>query len=294
MSAPDVVSAPRQDIRGAALWMGGWLCALTVMALGGRELSQEISTFQIMIFRSGMAMLLTMIVWVSIGRPSLKTKRLGAHVTRNVVHYGAQFCWFVAIALLPLAEVISVEFTAPAWTTLFAVMFLGERMTGSRIAAVVLGILGILVILRPGFETFNSGTLIILAAAIGFGVVLALTKTLSGTEHAIVVLFYMHSIQLVIGIGPALWNWVTPSLPLMPWALLVGLAGFASHYCLTRAMALADASVVTPLDFLRLPIMIVVGYFMYQESLDVFVFFGASLILAGNLANVRQESRNRD
>jgi len=285
------LAAPPQSIYRAALWMGGWLTALTVMAIAGRELSAEVSTFQIMFFRSAISLALTVCLWAALGRPSLRTRRLGAHMSRNVVHFGAQYLWFLSITLLPLAQVISIEFTAPAWTALFAAMFLGERLTSSRLTAIALGFIGILVILRPGLESFNSASLIILTAAIGFGIVLAMTKTLSGTEAPIVVLFYMHSLQLVIGAGPALADWVTPSPGLMPWAVIVGIAGFASHYCLTRAMAYADATVVTPLDFLRLPIMIAVGYFLYQESLDLFVFFGASLILAGNLVNVRQESR---
>jgi drug/metabolite transporter (DMT)-like permease len=271
--------------------MAGWLCALTIMALAGRELSTELSTFQIMLFRSSIALALTLAFWFSLGRPSLATRRLGAHFTRNLVHYGAQFCWFLAISILPLAQVISVEFTAPAWTALFAAMFLGERLTPTRILAIVLGFIGVVVILRPGLEALNYAMFIVLAAAIGFGVVMALTKTLSGSEAPIVVLFYMHSLQLAISTGPAIWYWEAPSAAIAPWTLVVGVAGFFSHYCLTRAMALADATVVTPLDFLRLPIMIIAGYLLYAESIDLFVFVGASLILSGNLINVRQESR---
>ncbi len=293
MTASSRASPPAQNIYGAALWMAGWLCALTIMAIAGRELSRELSAFQTMFHRSAICVVLTLALWQFSGRPSLATRRLGVHSVRNFVHYGAQFCWFVALGLLPLAEVISIEFTAPAWTALFAAMFLAEKLTPTRVLAIALGFIGVLVIVRPGFAELNYATLIILAAAIGFGVVLAMTKTLSGTEHPVTILFYMHTLQLVLGAGPAVHHWATPSAAIAPWTIVVGVAGFVSHYCLSRAMALADATVVTPLDFLRLPIMFVVGYLLYQEALDLFIFAGASLILAGNFVNVRSESRRR-
>jgi len=292
MAVPDIIERPRQNIYMAALWMLAWVVALSIMAVSGRELSAEISTFQIMFFRSSIGIILVMLVWLSIGRPSLATKRLPLHLARNVIHFGAQYCWFLAIGLIPLAQVISIEFTVPVWTAIMAALFLGERLTGIRVFAIALGFVGVLVILRPGVETVSPATLAVVAAAIGFGVVLTMTKTLSGTEKAFTLIFYMHLTQALIGATPMMFLWVTPSAEMMPWAAAVGLAGFASHYCLTRAMAMADATVVVPLDFLRLPVMMTVGYLLYQESVDLFVFVGGSMILAGNLINVQNEGRN--
>ena len=310
MAVPDIIERPRQNIYSAALWMLAWVVALSVMAISGRELSAEITTFQIMFFRSIISISLVIIVWLAIGRPSLATIRLPLHLARNVIHFGAQYCWFLAIGLIPLAQVISIEFTVPVWTALMAALFLGERLTGLRILAIALGFIGVLVIIRPGVQTVSPATLAVVAAAIGFGVVLTMTKTLSGTEKAFTLIFYMHLTQVLIGAMPMIFfwlvpsaeqaplaltlgirGWVTPSAELVPWAIAVGVAGFASHYCLTRAMAMADATVVVPLDFLRLPVMMVVGYLMYQESVDLFVFLGGSMILAGNLLNVRTEGR---
>ncbi|MGI9416044.1 MAG: DMT family transporter [Hyphomicrobiales bacterium] len=293
MTAAGDTVQPRQSILKAAWWMLAWVAALSVMGVAGRELSAEVTTFQIMFFRSVISLSLVLIVWIAIGRPSLATKRLGMHTARNVLHFGAQYCWFLAIGLLPLAQVISIEFTVPVWTAIMAWLFLGERLTWLRVLAVMIGFAGVLVIVRPGFETVNLATAAVLAAAIGFGAVLTMTKTLSGTDRAFTIIFHMHLVQFLIGLGPILFVWVTPSAPLVPWAIAVGVAGFASHYCLSRAMAVADATVVVPLDFLRLPVMVVVGYLLYRESFDLFLFAGASMILAGNLMNVRQESRGR-
>lgn len=292
MSVSDATAPPRRhDIYKAAMWMLAWVAALSIMAVSGRELSSEITTFQIMFFRSAISVALVLAVWAALGRPSLATQRLPLHTARNLIHYAAQFLWFLAIGLIPLAQVISIEFTVPAWTALMAAMFLGERLTGTRIVAIVLGFLGVLVIVRPGIESVNLATLGIVAAAIGFAVVLTMTKTLSGTDSAFTLIFYMHVTQLLIGAAPMPFVWITPSWELVPWAVAVGVAGFASHYCLTRAMAEADATVVVPLDFLRLPVMMVVGYLLYQEAVDLAVFVGASMILAGNLSNVRAERR---
>ncbi len=291
MTASDATAPRAHDIYKAALWMAAWVTALSIMAVAGRELSAEITTFQIMFFRSSISVALLLIVWFSLGRPSLATQRLPLHTARNVIHYAAQFLWFLAIGLIPLAQVISIEFTVPVWTALMAAIFLGERLTRVRILAIMLGFLGVLVIVRPGIESVNLATLAIVAAAIGFGIVLTMTKTLSGTDSAFTLIFYMHVTQFVIGATPMPFVWITPSWDMLPWAIAVGVAGFGSHYCLTRAMAEADATVVVPLDFLRLPVMMTVGYLLYQESIDLAVFVGASMILAGNLTNVRAERR---
>ena len=293
MTARDSTDSPRQSIYMAALWMAGWIVALCIMAVSGRELSAEVTPFQVLFFRSTIGLALVAGVWLALGRPSLATSRPHLHIMRSTLHYGAQWLWFYAIAALPLALVISIEFTVPVWTALMAAAFLGERLTPGRVLAVTLGFIGVLVIVRPGVEAVNVAMLAILLAAVGFGVILTMTKTMSATEDAFTLIFYMHLVQLSIGIVPMLFLWVTPSWELVPWAIAVGVAGSASHYCLTRAMAEADATVVVPLDFLRLPAMVIAGYLLYQESIDLLVFAGASLILAGNLVNVRAEARNR-
>lgn len=271
--------------------MLGWVCALSVMAVSARELSSEIGALQIQFFRSSIGFIIVFGVWLLIGRPSLATSRPRMHVARSILHYGAQCLWFYAISALALALVISVEFTVPVWTALLAAIFLGERLTRLRILAISLGFLGVLVIVRPGVESINLATLAIVAAAIGFGIILTMTKTLSSTENPFTLIFHMHWIQLALGIVPMMFLWITPSWELMPWALGVGVAGSLSHYCLMRAMAEADATVVVPLDFLRLPVMMIVGYLLYQESVDLLVFAGASMILAGNLINVKTEHK---
>jgi len=192
---------------------------------------------------------------------------------------------------LPLATVFALEFTAPAWALLLAMPVLGERMTASRIGAVVLGLMGVVVIVRPGLATFQPAALLVLLAALGFANTLILTKKLTRTDTTFAIIFWMNLIQLplaLIGSNP-LFVTKLAFADLAP-ALAVGISGLASHYCLANAFRWGDASVVVPLDFLRIPLIAVVGWWLYGERLDPLVFSGAALIVAGILWNLRSEA----
>jgi len=208
---------------------------------------------------------------------------------RNVAHFGGQFGWFYGLALLPMATVFAIEFTTPIWTLFLAMTLLGEGLTRTRVLAVALGVAGVLVILRPGIAPLSLPVVAVLAGAVGYALMHTLTKDLVRTETPLCVLFYMTLVQVPLGLIPTLAPWVTPAPPLWPWLVIVALTALSAHYCLSRAFALADAMVVVPLDFLRLPLIALVGFLFYGEALDVFVFGGAVLMFLGNLINVRAE-----
>jgi len=140
----------------AALWMSGALVSFSAMAIAGRQLSVELTTFQILFFRSlgGLAVLAALLQ--RSGWAQVRTHVFGTHLLRNVVHFGGQYAWFYGIALIPLTEVFAIEFTVPIWTAILATVFLGERMSGLRALAVALGFVGILVILRSGVEAISA------------------------------------------------------------------------------------------------------------------------------------------
>lgn len=271
--------------------MGAWLVSLILMAIAGRELSREISVFQTLFFRSFICLALVLPVLAAQGWHLAASRLWRLHILRNVMHYGAQYGWFFGIAFIPLAEVFAIEFTAPIWTAILAALFLRERLTPLRIGAIALAFSGIVVMLRPGLAIVDTAALVVLASAVGFGATYVITKRLTRNERPVTILFYMHFIQLLLGVVPAAWVWVWPSPELWPWVAAVGLSGLASHYCLARAVALADASVVAPMDFIRLPLIAIIGFMFYDEPVDVFVFIGALLVLSGNLANIRGAQR---
>ena len=277
----------RHSIARAAAWMAGWLTLMVVIAVAGREATRELSVFQIMLMRSVLGMgLLWPLVHAAGGLSAMRTQRLPQHALRNGVHYAAQYGWFVALTLIPLAQLVSIEFTMPIWSAVLAVFFLGERMNGRKWLAVVLGLVGVAVIVRPSAGTVDAGQLIALACAFGFAISVVLVKSLTRTEAAITVIFWMLVIQSAIGLVPALLVWQWPSAQTWGWVLVVAFCGTYSHYCFARAMQHADTTVVVPMDFLRVPLTALAGWLVYSEQVDLLTGVGVLLILTGNALNL--------
>lgn len=276
-------SASDPSIARAAGWMAGWLTLMVVIAVAGREATRELSVFQVMLLRSTLGMLMLWpLVRAAGGLASVRTARLSQHVLRNAVHYAAQYGWFVALTLIPLAQVVSIEFTMPIWSAALAVAFLGERMSGRKWFAVMLGLVGVAVIVRPGVGEIDAGQWIALAAALGFAVSVVLVKSLTRTDAAVAISFWMLVVQSAIGLLPAFLVWQWPSAAAWGWVVVVAFCGTYSHYCFARAMQHADATVVVPMDFLRVPLTALVGWLAYAERLDLATALGVSLILAAN------------
>jgi drug/metabolite transporter (DMT)-like permease len=275
----------------AALWMAGWLALMLLITVAGREALYELNVFQLMLIRSSVGLLLLApLVWRAGGLAAVKTQRLPQHVARNTIHFGAQLGWFFALTLIPIGQVVAIEFTMPIWTAILAAMFLGERFTTFKFAAIVLGIVGVIMIVRPATGEINPGQLIALAAAVGFGTSVAMVKSLTRTEQTVTIIFYMLAVQTAGSLLPALSVWQWPSLTIWGWAVVVAFCGTFSHYCMARALLYADASVVVPMDFLRVPLTALMGWLLYSERLDAFTVLGAALILTGNFLNLRPGS----
>jgi drug/metabolite transporter (DMT)-like permease len=275
------------------LWMVGALLSFSVMAVSIRQLANaKLSIFEILTFRSGIALVVLMALLVV--RPELrvhvKPRRMGLNLLRNTVHYAAQYAWSLALTMLPLAMVFALEFTMPAWTALLAVWLLHEKMTPSRLGVVVLGLVGVLVILRPGIADFNPAAMLVLGAAAGYAIVMITTKKLTATETTFGIVFWMAVIQLPLSlIGSDLTVFLhLEARHILP-IIGVGVAGLTSHYCLSNAFRSGDATLVVPLDFMRIPLIAVVGWAFYGEALDIFVLLGALIIVAGVLWNLRSE-----
>ena len=271
--------------------MVGTLVSFMTMAIGGRELSDELSTFQILFFRSVIGLLVISFLLHRRGWQQVRTPAISIHFIRNLAHYCGQFGWFYGLAFIPLAEVFAIEFTVPVWTALLAVFFLGERLTVPRMIAIGLGIVGMLIILRPGLEVMKPAALAVLGGAICYAISHIKTKKLAHIDTPLCILFYMTVIQLPLGLIPALYDWKTPSVDAWPWILMVGLTAMSAHYCLTRAMKLIDATVVVSMDFLRLPLIAAVGFLFYGEPLEWAVLIGALVMLIGNYISNRAEKR---
>jgi drug/metabolite transporter (DMT)-like permease len=268
--------------------MAGWLALMLIVAVAGREATRELNVFQIAEVRSIVGFLMLYpLVRLNGGFAAMKTSRPLQHIGRNLIHYGAGLGWFFALTLIPLGQVVAIEFTMPIWTAILAASFLGERMTIWKIAAIVLGVVGVIVIVRPATGQINPGQLIALGAAVGFGISIAMMKSLTRTESTLAIIFWMLVIQSAAGFFPALYVWKWPTAYAFGWIVVIAFCGTFSHYCMARAMLHADATVVLPMDFLRVPLTATAGWLIYSERLDLFTVLGAALILTGNLLNLR-------
>lgn len=277
----------------AALWMAGTLAMISLLAVAGRETMRTLPTMDMIFYRSWMSLpVVVLIAWVTGHRLAIfATQRPGMHAWRHAAHLTGQFTWFWAITQIPLAEVFALEFTTPLWVALLAPLILRERMTLPRLAAVVLGFLGALIVIRPAGMTISAGTASALACAIGYAFAYIAMKQLTRTERPLTILFWLCVFQglytAVLTFGRLTW----PDPAAWGWLVLVSLSGLAAHYCIARAFALADATIVTPMDYLRVPLIAVVGWLVYAEALDPFVLLGGAVIAGANIINLLAERR---
>ena len=274
----------------AAMWMMGTLVSFSMVGIATRHLTDGgLPVFQILFLRAavGLVILTPIVMWC--GWQTVRTRQWPLHLVRNTVHYGASYAWYFGIAALPLANVFAIEFTAPIWVAVLAVVILREKLSLTRATAIGAGLIGVLIILRPGFESFSTASLVVLASALGFACAHIATKGLTRNNSVLKVLFWMALMQFPMGIGPAIAVWTPIEGIAWFWVSAVGVSAVSAHFCLTRALSLADASVVVPMDFLRIPLIAVVGLLVFGEAIDGWVIVGAVVIFAGLYYNVRRE-----
>ena len=284
-------SLNKNPVFNATLWMLGTVLSLSSIAISARELGAYMNPFEMVFFRSlfGLMVLTPVVLYQNRRIPT--TTQFRNHVIRNVAHYFGQYAWFYGITFISLAKVFAIEFTTPMWTLILAALLLGEKITRWRIATLLLGLVGVMIVLRPGFVSIHFASLAVLGGAFCFALSHIYTRKLAQLESPTNILFYMSAIQVPVALLPALNSWVTPVGIAWLWIIIIGITSITAHYCLSRALSIADASVIIPIDFLRLPLIVLIGYLFYNEALDWFVLLGASIIFTGNILNVRQEYR---
>ncbi len=295
-AAPSDRFTRKRSLAAVVLWMTGTLLSFSLMAVSVRELGGVLNLFELLMVRSfGGLLILTAVMlpqpWLF---RDLTPRRPLIHLIRNGTHFLANLAWANAVIVLPLATVFAIEFMMPVWAGLIAVLFLGERFTVARAGSIVLGFLGVLVILRPGLEAFQPAALAVLAASFGYAIANITMKQLVAVQKPITILFWMSVMQSVMALAG-----IDPLFPLRLsgtqwiWAAGIAVGGTAAHYCIANAMRAGDAIVVIPLDFLRIPLIAVVGWLFYAERIDVVVFLGALIIVTGIVWNLRAEMRSR-
>lgn len=290
------MTTPKSPIMQAALWMSCALVMFATMAVSGREAGRTMPTAELLAWRSVIGFVVVCAIIATISAPGfaqIRTQRLGMHLLRNIGHFFGQYGWYYAVTLIPLAQLFALEFTAPIWIALVAPIFLGERWSWSGGLAILLSFIGVLFVVNVfGAEmraAFGEGQVWALLAALGFAMNMICTKKLMSTETALCVLFYLTLMQFPMGLI------VAGGLPRIPpdmisglWVLALSLGGLGAHFCVAQAFRFADATIVAPMDFFRLPLIAVIGAIFYQEPLLWNVFLGGLLIFLGNYINIRR------
>lgn len=277
----------------AAFWMLGAVASFSAMAIAGREIQVEMNTFELMLYRSAIGLgVVSLILWRRGGFARVRSRHPWLHVRRNLFHYAGQNLWFFAVMLIPLGQLVALEFTNPIWVALLAPLMLGEALTRPRVLAALVGFAGVVVVAQPGSAPLQIGHAAALLAAVAFAMNTIFTKRIMRFDSVLCVLFWMTASQAAMSLVLSLPGGIPlPSPAMWPWIVVVGMTGLTAHYSLTSALSHAPASIVAPMEFLRLPVIAWVGMWLYAEPLRPAVFAGAALIIAGNLINLREGRR---
>ncbi|MGF1628969.1 MAG: DMT family transporter [Kiloniellaceae bacterium] len=260
-------------------------------AAGGVEGGEGMHPFQIAFLRNVFA-LAFMLPWLMHhGRVALRTNRLHMHFWRAGVGLVAMLCWFSAVAYLPLAEAVALNFTAPLFATAGAALILGEVVRARRWTATAVGFLGMLIILRPGLTEFTPLMTLPVIAACFMAASVLIVKSLSRTEESAAIVLYMNLLLTPLSLVPALFVWRWPTLTELALGLFVGFCAALAHNAFTRAFKLADASAILPFDYARLPFVALIGYFLFAEMPDAWTWVGAAVIAGAAIYIAQRESQ---
>ena len=266
------------------------------MAVSGREISFELDTFEIMMYRSIIGLIIVLVISTLLKTHNqITTNKLSLHFFRNLSHFTGQNLWFYALTLIPFAQLFAFEFSVPLWVMLAAPFLLGERLTNIRIISILVGFVGILIVTRPWLAGLAPGIIPAALCAIGFACSVIFTKKLTQTVSITCILFWLTSMQLAMAIICAGYDGeiALPSSSNLIWIIIIGIGGLLAHFCITKALQLAPATVVTPIDFCRLPVIAAIGYLFYNETLDIFIIGGAIIIFVANYINIWSETRQK-
>ena len=280
----------------ATVWMIGAMLSFSLMAVSGRELATSLNTFEIMLYRSIIGFLFVLVIGhfaKTLGE--IKGSRLGLHLFRNLAHFSGQNLWFFAVASIPFSQLFALEFSTPVWVALLAPLFLGEALTKQRVLAVIIGFAGVLIVARPDINQFDFAIIAAVACAICFAGSMMATKKLTSDQSITCILFWLTLMQLAMGLLATVFmgtNTFPEGINII-WIVIVGIGGLTAHFCITNALAIAPAIVVIPLDFMRLPLISVIGFLAYGEAFELPILVGAGVIFIAILLNLKAEKQRQ-
>ncbi len=277
------------------LWMFGFILNITIMALCIRELSHKYSSFEIQNFRNIFSILILVFIFLVKKNTKLKSYQLKNNFIRNIFHFIGQSCWTWGLTVLPLALVFSLEFTMPIWASIIALLFLKEKINLNKILFLVLGLIGTFTILLPDTNNINFYNIIVLISAISYAFAHNFTKKLTETDSILSILFFMSVIQLPLSFIGSLTIGKLNFLILedLPLIIVLTATSLLAHLSLSSALKKSDASIILPIDYIRLPLIALVGWYYYDEVMTYNIIVGSSLIIIGTIFFLRKDFKEK-
>jgi drug/metabolite transporter (DMT)-like permease len=288
MSGSSLGKSPLPANLHGALWIVLSASFFAVQGLVVKLLGQRLDSFQIAFFRCVFG-LIAILPFLYGTTSFFMTGRIGTHIARALVGVGGTFCGFYALTHLPLATATAISFTRPLFLILLALLFLGEMVRWQRWIATIVGFLGVLIVLRPGTDTFDPAMLVALAGALFVSEVSVLVKKLSGTERNVTILFYFASITTLVSAVPAAFVWQDPIGAEWLLLALIGILSSLAQYTMLRALRVGEATAVMPFDYARLPFAGVLGYLFFAEVPDGWTLVGIAVLVGATLYIARHE-----
>ncbi|MEE8515288.1 MAG: DMT family transporter [Alphaproteobacteria bacterium] len=279
------------NVMHGVLWalLAGMLYSL--VPVGVRLVSDRLPAIEIVFLRNFFGFLLFLAIYAWRGGYSLRTRRFGFHLQRNIFNFIGMWLWFAALAMMPLGKAVALHFTEPLWVAVLAILFLGERPGKYRWGAIAVGFCGALIILRPGAIPIGLAALMVLGSAFCYATVVIYSRSLARTDSPATTTFYYQGMLMVFAFFPMLWVWVMPGWQDVPGLLLLTTVGTAAPYCIIRAFKYAEASVISPLSFMRLPVTAIFAYLIFSEATGPWVWVGAVVIFTAAYMMTRGEIR---
>ena len=272
------------------MFMLGATLLAAMMNSAARHVTETVHPFELVFFRNLFAFLFVAPLLWRVGMVAFKTTRLPLHAGRAGLNVVNMFVWFTAVSITPLSEVVALGFTAPIFATILSVLIFREVVGLRRWSAILIGFVGALIILQPGFHTVSTGHGLTLLAATMWAGVLLMIKSLSRADSSVTMVVYMSVLMTPISLIPALFVWGWPTWTELGWMAMIGFAGGASQYLLAQAFHEADIGVIMPFDFMKLVWVSLIAFVIFSETPTFTTWVGGAVIFASGFYIARRET----
>jgi drug/metabolite transporter (DMT)-like permease len=258
-----------------------------------RHVTQHLSGVEVAFFRNLFGLVVIVPLLVRFGPRLFHTEKFSLHMLRALINAVSMVAFFIGLSMTPLARATAIAFTAPLFTALLSALFLGEVFRWRRWSAIIVGFIGALVILRPGLDVVDTGSLLVLFSSLLWAMAMIDIKVLARTESSATITAYVTVLMTPLTLVPALFYWQTPSPELWVWLIFIGVIGTMGQFIVTEAIKLADMTVLMPFDFLKLVWAAFLGMLLFAEMPDALTWIGAAIVFAASFYIVWREAKLR-